>query len=152
MAGRIYIYIYIYIYILESTGALRAPLILRIPRFVFGSMASKVAVLKTWIQAAALSRLAPNTKSQISRISSKAGSQISLTAPRLGRQADGRTNRKRSQKGMSRIAPSARSHISRTLPKAGSHMSRTTPRIGRRADPWAGCWQKLPLCESSIFS
>ena len=42
------IYIYIYIYILESTGALRAPLILRMPLFVSGPMTSKVAVRKTW--------------------------------------------------------------------------------------------------------
>ena len=48
----------IYIYILESTGALRAPLILRMPLSVAGSMAFKVAVLETWIWAAAWSRLA----------------------------------------------------------------------------------------------
>ena len=39
---------YIYIYILESTGALRAPLILHMPLFVSGPMTSKVAVRKTW--------------------------------------------------------------------------------------------------------
>ena len=49
--------VHTYVYILESTGALRAPLILRIRFFGSGFMTSKVAALRFWGPAAACLRL-----------------------------------------------------------------------------------------------